>query len=128
MDIVMITVLCITAAVMCKLVENNGREFSAVISIAAATVVLIAIVSQISDISDTISGLFEKAQIPDEYPSVIFKSLGVCYITQLGSDCCKDCGESGLASCIETAGKISVLMLSMPLFKALAVIIETLLA
>ena len=63
----------------------------------------------------------------NRYPEIIYKCLGVCYITQLGSGCCRDCGESGLASVVEAAGRIAILAVSLPLFKALVNIIEKIL-
>ena len=127
MDITAVSVICITAAIMCKLVEKDGREFSIVISLAAGVYVILYIISGITEITEMIDELFLKAGIPDQYPEIIYKCLGVCYITQLGSGCCRDCGESGLASVVEAAGRIAILAVSLPLFKALVNIIEKIL-
>ena len=43
MDITAVSVICITAAIMCKLVEKDGREFSIVISLAAGVSVILYI-------------------------------------------------------------------------------------
>ena len=41
------------------------------------------------------------------YLTILFKSLGICYIVQLASDYCKDCGENALASQVTLAGKLA---------------------
>lgn len=127
MNIIMICGLCITAAVLCKVVEKDTKEFAVIISIAAVVLVLLSVITRISEITQVIEDLFAQAQIPEEYGEILFKSVGICYITQIGSDCCKDCGESNLAFSVEIAGKISILALTIPAMKALIVIIENLL-
>lgn len=123
----MISGFCITAAIICKVIEKDNKEFSSVISIATVAMVLLCIITQISQVTDTIKNLFIQAGIENDYTLIILKSLGICYITQLGSSCCKDCGESSMAMVVETAGKIGILIIAMPLFNALTTIIKTLL-
>lgn len=54
-----------------------------------------------------------------EYFSVMLKGLGVALLTQMGSELCRDSGEELLASRIEFAGKIEILLISLPLVKSL---------
>ena len=77
MNIIMICGLCVTAAVLCKVVEKNTKEIAVVISIAAMAVVMLAVVAEISDITKVIDDLFVKAQIPSQYAEVLFKSAGI---------------------------------------------------
>ena len=127
MDIGLAAVICIAAAVMCKLVEKNNREFSLVIALAAALAVMVYVLMKLTQITDIVDDLFSKAGVNKQYAQIIYKALGICYITQLGSNCCRDCGESGLASAVETAGRIAILVVSLPLFNAITDIIEKLL-
>lgn len=120
----MVCGLCITAAVLCKVVEKNTKEVSVVISVAAVIIVLAFVITEISQISEVINELFVKAQISEQYIDILFKSAGICYITQLGADCCKDCGETNIATAVELAGKISILSLTIPIIRNLVTIIE----
>ena len=45
----------------------------------------------------------------------VLKSLGICYITSFSADMCKDFGQTSLAGKIELAGKIAVVVISIPL-------------
>ena len=47
------------------------------------------------------------------------KALGVCVVTQLASDTCKDCGQNSIASKIELGGKVLILAISLPMFTSL---------
>ena len=77
--------------------------------------------------TSAIRELFLQADMEEDYLTIIFKGLGICYITQLSCDCCRDCGESSIATQLELAGKIAMLVISLPLFRALIGIIEALL-
>ena len=60
------------------------------------------------------------------YLRIIFKSLGVTYLTQFASDYCKDCGENAISSQVLLAGRIAIVVISLPLFKAFAQIVKSL--
>ena len=47
----------------------------------------------------------------------MLKGLGICYLTQLASDICRDSGEGTLAVQSEMAGKTALLLISLPLFE-----------
>ena len=55
--------------------------------------------------------------IPTETLAVLFKALGIALITQICASVCRDGGEAGLASWVEMAGKIEILLLSFPLIR-----------
>ena len=61
--------------------------------------------------------LLVATKIPLEYIEILFKTLGICFLTQFASDVCKDAGETALSSKIETAGKVIILIISLPLFE-----------
>ena len=58
----------------------------------------------------------------------ILKITGIAYISQIGTDLCRDAGETALASRIETAGKLGITVIMIPLAKdAFSKIMEILL-
>lgn len=54
-------------------------------------------------------------------------SREIKYAAMLASDYCKDCGENALASQVTLAGKLAMLSVSLPLFKAFVEIVKALL-
>ena len=62
-----------------------------------------------------------------DYFKVMLKGLGVAYISSIGSDLCRDCGETGLASRIELAAKLEILIIAFPLVKGLIELSESIL-
>lgn len=53
------------------------------------------------------------------YSSVILKSLGIGILAQTTADVCRDSGEAAIASKVEFAAKIIILLLAIPILKTL---------
>ena len=126
MKIVSIAGICITASVMCKLFSESGKEYALYIKLAAAAAVMSMIIIFVSPIAETIRNIYSRAGADEEYLTVLFKALGICYITQFACDICKDSGENALATQAELAGKISLIVIALPLFESLADIVARL--
>ena len=118
--------ICITASVMCKLFSESGKEYALYIKLAAAAAVMSMIIIFVSPIAETIRNIYSRAGADEEYLTVLFKALGICYITQFACDICKDSGENALATQAELAGKISLMVIALPLFESLANIVARL--
>jgi stage III sporulation protein AD len=126
MEIISIAALCIIVTVICKLFDDR-REIALYIKIAAAILILSGVIIYVAPVADTVNTIFDKAGASDTYINILFKALGICYITQFASDICKDSGETALSVQVEIAGKITLLLLSLPLFEALTELVTVLL-
>lgn len=127
MEILLIAGFCITSTVICKAVEKENREIKTLLILSALCIVFLKTMGAVTGIVGNITGLFNQAGMDTMYLKIIFKGLGICYLTQFACDFCKDCGENALASQAELAGKIAMLIISLPLFNALIEIVKTLL-
>ena len=61
--------------------------------------------------------LISEGKIPAEYLGIIFKSMGICLLTQFVSDFCRDSGETSLANNVELAGKVFLILTSLPMIE-----------
>ncbi|MEG1447752.1 MAG: SpoIIIAC/SpoIIIAD family protein [Oscillospiraceae bacterium] len=116
MNIFSLTGLCLTAIFVCLLLRQYRPEYSLFISLGVGAVILLSVLSDLKPIIASINDFFGRTGLPRGYITILLKSLGICYITELGTDICKDAGESAIATKLEIAGKISVIAISMPLF------------
>lgn len=126
LKIVSIAGICIISAVMCKLFANECKEYGLYIKIAAASVIMSMIIIFVSPVTETIRSIYDKAGADEEYLTILFKALGICYVTQFACDVCRDSGENALATQAELAGKVSLLIIALPLFNTLADIVANL--
>ena len=127
MDITSLVGMGILSAVLCVIVRQYKPEMALGVSIACGVLIMGAAVSMLAPSVEVISQLMSSAGLDEGYASVLLKALAVCYVTQLASDCCKDAGESAIASKIELAGKAAVAVISLPVFTSIAEMVTALL-
>ncbi len=113
-------VVLVVAAFLALLLRRQLPEYGLLIGLIAGALVLTVVVTQAQPLFSTLNGLLESAGVPGDYGARMFKALGICLLTQLAADACRDAGESGLAGKAELVGKISLLILALPLFESIA--------
>lgn len=120
MNIIGIAGIAIIAAVIAAMMRRYHQEYAVIISIAAGIVILLEIFANLSPAVKQISILLSSAGLTADYALILFKTLGICFLAQFAADSCRDAGESALASKVELAGKISIVVLALPLFEKIA--------
>ena len=119
MEAFLIIVIGIIGALVCVVINQYKPEYTTLAAIATGLVILLLLVPEISLIMEYINDIALVGKIDLSYGKTIVKALGICIVTQLASDTCRDCGQSSIASKIELGGKVSVLAVSVPIFVSL---------
>lgn len=120
MNIGAIAGICLCAAVTSAMLRRYHQEYASVLSIAAGAVVLIALLSGLAPAFSEIKNLLSSAGLSASYSQILFKTMGICFLAQFAADSCRDAGENVLASRVELAGKLAIVVLSLPLFENIA--------
>ena len=124
MNIIAITGLCIVATIVVKFFDRTNKEYGMLIVLGTVAFILLLSISYLSPLIATIESLFTISGVSKEYLEIIFKAIGICYLTQLGCDYCKDAYENVLASELELVGRISLLIIALPLFSEMIDIVK----
>ena len=103
------------AAGLAVLLKAYKGEYSLIIAVAAGATVLITVIGALSSAMSGIYSAFSNAGIDISYLSVVFKAVGVGYLTQFIADTCRDAGQTAIASGAELAGRCAIFLLSLPL-------------
>ena len=111
--------LCLTAVLLCKVLERYAREQAVMLTIGTAAGVLLLLLTMLEPLLAQMHQLFELAGLPQTYIAVLWKALGICYVTQLAGDVCRDSREEALCSVVHMAGKIALMLQALPLIRAL---------
>lgn len=119
MEISTIVVIGIIGAIICVVINQYKPEYTVLVALATGLIILLFTIPHFSSILEYINEFVSMGQIDSGYGKIVVKALGVCVVTQLASDTCKDCGQGSIASKIELGGKVSILALSIPLFVSL---------
>ena len=83
------------------------------------TVCLLYLLGQMKDIFSGLEDILSGLSGQSELTAIILKALGVCIVAELGSQCCRDAGETAIAAKVELAAKAALVMMSMPVFASL---------
>lgn len=119
MSIMTIVGISIVGTILCVVIKQYKPEYAAAISICTGTLVLLMLLVNFGEIFGFLNELSVIGKLNSEYGEIVGKSLGICVLTQLAGDTCRDCGQTSIASKVELGGKISVLVLCIPIFTAL---------
>lgn len=94
-------------------------EYSIFISVAGCIFIFVVILSKLSDIFSLVDKLADLTSVSRGYIKILLKITGITFISEIASDISKDCGYSSVASQVQIFGKISVLVISLPVFAEL---------
>jgi len=113
--------------IMAVTLRQYRPEFALLVSLVAGVVILIGVVRGILPVVEQVQTIFQSTQMPAAYLQVLFKALGICFLTQIACDACRDAGEGAIGAKVELAGKVAVLVISLPLFVQVLTIVRGLL-
>ena len=115
-----IAAVAVIAAFLAVMLRRTHPEQAMAVTLMAGIAVLAVVLGQVLPLLEDVRDMLEQSGLSRDYTRVLFKSLGVCLITQLAADACRDAGEQGMAAKAELAGKWMLLALALPLFKSVA--------
>lgn len=123
MGIVQVVLFGIVATMLYLIIKDVARPFAFFMMLVASIVILFAVIKEINAIIQLIYRLGQKATVHQMYIDTVLKIIGIAYITELGANVTKDAGLSSVASKIELAGKIFILLLAIPIVIAVVELI-----
>ncbi len=126
MNIVSICVVAIVAAILSITIKRHNQELSLLIAIGAAVIVLLSVIEYVLTSIDTVSTILADANISSEYIVILLKVMGICFITEFTCDCTKQAGMDAHSGNIALAGKVLVLVTSLPMFTEVLSVVTSL--
>lgn len=119
MLILQIVGIAVVAAIFIIFIRQEKPELAFLLSLITGIAILILVLDQISVVINLLQQLAEKAEIDLIYFNTIIKIIGIAYIGEFGAEITRDSGETALASKIEMAAKILIMVLAIPIMISL---------
>ena len=116
--------LTVTAVLLAKLLERYAAEQALLLSLLAGTLLTAVAVRMLLPVLNRIDGLLLQSGLSAAQTACIAKTAGICCVTQLASDICRDAGHSALSTGVTLAGKTALLLLCLPLVDPLLTLIK----
>ena len=99
--------------------KGGKAEYGIYISVALSILIFLGILGQLQVITEAIARIGGYIRLDGAYIGTLIKMLGVTYIAEFSSGICRDAGYQTIAQQIEIFGKLTILVLSLPVLLAL---------
>lgn len=119
MEMFQIFGLGIIAALISIILKKYKPELALHVTIIVGIVIFSLMISKLTVVLGLLDNITQKVNIEFVYLETILKIIGIAYITEFGSEVCRDAGEGAIALKLEFAGKILIIVLAAPIIYAL---------
>lgn len=127
MEIAQVVVVAFIATVLVVVVRQSRPDLGMQLSIAAGILIFLFVIPKFIGIVSFFGDMSRQARIDVSYLDTVLKVIGVAYLTEFGAQVCRDAGEGAIATKVELAGKITILLLAIPVIAGIMELILRLL-
>lgn len=124
MEIIQVVGLGIIATVLILIVKEQKPLFAFLLAVATSLLIFLFLIGKIGNVISMLEDLAENSGVQVIYLKTVLKIIGIAYIAEMGAQIVRDAGQESIASKIELAGKVLILVLAVPI---IGIIIETVL-
>ena len=118
MSIIQAGILGVAGVLLAVQFKGGKAEYGIYISVALSILIFLGILGQLQVITEAIARIGGYIRLDGAYIGTLIKMLGVTYIAEFSSGICRDAGYQTIAQ-IEIFGKLTILVLSLPVLLAL---------
>ncbi|ATO50945.1 stage III sporulation protein AD [Brevibacillus laterosporus] len=122
MDIVQIVGLGLVATLLALVIKEQKPLFAFLLAVVSGVIIFTFLIGKISDVIRVLEKLAVHADLNLVFLGTILKIIGIAYIAEFGAQVTRDAGQGAIASKIELAGKVLILVMAVPIIQ---IIIET---
>jgi stage III sporulation protein AD len=119
MQMAQIAAFGLIAVAMLALLRQQRPEFAIHLAVIAGVAIFLFLVPTLALILDLLVDLGHRAGVSPVYLGSILRILGIAYVADFGGQISRDAGEHAMASRIELAGKLLILVLALPMVRAI---------
>lgn len=110
-------VIAMVAAFLAAVLRRHAPEYGLAIGLTAGALIVVMAITEALPLFRELETLLDRSGASHDYIGVLMRALGICLLTELAADTCRDAGEQGLASKAELVGKLALLTVALPLFQ-----------
>ncbi len=118
MEIFQIVGVGLVTTILVIVIKQHKPEMAIQLTILFGVLIFLLMMDKITAVGTVLRQLASKANISLTYITIIFKIIGIAYIAEFGAQICKDAGEGVIASKIEFAAKILIMVIALPIMVA----------
>lgn len=102
-----------------NLLRQQRPELAMQLAVATGAMLFLLMISKVMQVVDVMQTLGAKAKVEQAHMTTVLKIIGIAYVADFGSQVLQDAGEKSVASKVEMAGKILIMLLAIPIILAI---------
>lgn len=114
----------LVTVVMCLILSKQGKDYSAVLVICVSCMIAVVAMGYIQNILAFINKLISAGNLNQDLIEILYKTVGIGFLTEITSMICTDAGNTALAKSIQFLSSAVILWLCIPLFTQLLDLVE----
>lgn len=128
MEILQVIGIALVSASLLTLIRRARPDFAMPVSLAAGVLLFLLVADKLVAVFVLLEDLSSLARLDISYLTTVMKVIGVAYLAEFGAQVCKDADEGALGARVEFAGKVVVLLLTVPVVRAIMQAVLTIMA
>jgi len=117
MNVYSIIALALVSVAFIILLRQYKPEYAFFVSVIVSVLIVLLLLGEIRSTVEFAIALAETGGLNTSALSSLLKTVGIALMASFASDVCNDAGEKAIASKIEFAGKIAIVIISIPLIE-----------
>lgn len=119
MDVIQVAALAVAGVLLAVQFKSGKAEYGIYLGAALSILIFFQILGKLNVILDVIKTIGEFLPLNKIFAGTLLKMLGITYVAEFSASICQDAGYQTIARQIEILGKLTILVMSMPILLAL---------
>ena len=124
MDILKIIGVAFITTITSLLLKSTKPELSFAVTVTGIIVILLFVIDALQNTLAIFSTLAQMTGVNNGLLKILIKIVGVGYVTEFGAGVLQDFGSSSVADKVTLAGKITVVVLALPVLESLLSLVK----
>lgn len=119
MDVTQVAALAVAGVLLAVQFKSGKAEYGIYLGAALSILIFFQILGKLNVILEVIKTIGEFLPLNKIFAGTLLKMLGITYVAEFSASICQDAGYQTIARQIEILGKLTILVMSMPILLAL---------
>lgn len=119
MDVIQVAALAVAGVLLAVQFKSGKAEYGIYLGAALSILIFFQILGKLNVILEVLKTIGEFLPLNKIFAGTLLKMLGITYVAEFSASICQDAGYQTIARQIEILGKLTILVMSMPILLAL---------
>ena len=119
MDVIQVAALAVAGVLLAVQFKSGKAEYGIYLGAALSILIFFQILGKLNVILEVIKTIGEFLPLNKIFAGTLLKMLGITYVAEFTASICQDAGYQTIDRQIEILGKLTILVMSMPILLAL---------